>query len=70
MKHFDEMTTPEERLTEKQRLKAIAAILARGVHRYHKRLQRDKTSESNPKDLAKGLEVPGETRLSVSRVSC
>ncbi|GIW81343.1 MAG: hypothetical protein KatS3mg105_3502 [Gemmatales bacterium] len=56
-------------MTPEQRLKRLAAILARGVRRYHRRLRRSESrpekevSESSPA----GLEVPGNPRLSVSR---
>ena len=55
-------------MTKDQRLREIAAIFARGVRRYHER-RREKFSQL-PEKESKGLEVPGETRLSVSRVSC
>lgn len=56
-------------MTADQRLKQVAAILARGVRRCHRRLRRSESrpekevSESSPA----GLEVPGNPRLSVSR---
>jgi hypothetical protein len=56
-------------LTAEQRLTQLAAILARGVQRYHRRLRR---SESRPeKEVPEfspaGLEVPSNPRLSGSR---
>lgn len=57
-------------LTPEQRREQVAAILARGLLRtLH---QARSHADSAPKTLefsASGLEVPGETRLSVSRVS-
>ena len=56
-------------LTPDQRFRQIAAILARGVRR-HRQLKRRYEScepESSAKEAAPGLEVLGETRLSVSR---
>lgn len=56
-------------LTPDQRFRQVAAILAKGVARYQQRRRRsespaqEKSSESAPT----GLEVLGETRLSVSR---
>ncbi len=56
-------------LTPDERLKQVAAIFARGVRRYRRRLRR---SESCPekevqKSSANGLEVGDDPRLSVSR---
>ena len=54
-------------LTPTQRREQVAAILARGLLRTFQLA----TPESPPETLefsAAGLEVPGETRLSVSRV--
>ena len=57
------------KLTPDQRFNQIAAILAKGVVRYQRSVRR---SESGPDEESResslgGLEVPGETRLSVSR---
>ena len=59
----------DSHLTAEQRRRAVAAILARGVLRYHRRMRRLESghgkncSDSSPE----GLEVLGETRLSVSQ---
>jgi hypothetical protein len=60
-------------LSPEQRRRQVAAIFARGVLRFQ-RLVRRSASESEGEGLEKplelgqtGLEVPGETRLSVSR---
>ena len=56
-------------MTADQRLHEIAAILARGVLRWQKSAA-DSGNRQNPaKSATAGLEVSGETRLSVSRVS-
>ena len=55
-------------LTPTQRREQVAAILARGLLRILQQARSD--DESAPSTLefpAGGLEVPGETRLSVSR---
>ena len=57
---------PSSHLTPAQRREQVAAILARGLLR----TLRLATPESPPETLefsAAGLEVPGKTRLSVSR---
>ena len=57
---------PSSGLTPKQRREQVAAILAHGLLR----TLRLATPESPPETLefsAAGLEVPGKTRLSVSR---
>ena len=56
-------------LTVDQRLKQVAAILARGVRRYHRRLRRSESrpEKEAPESSPAGLEVPGNPRLSVSR---
>ncbi|GAB6185754.1 hypothetical protein JCM17478_12560 [Thermopirellula anaerolimosa] len=56
-------------LTAEQRLKQLAAILARGVRRYHSRLRRSQSRPEKevPESSPAGLEVPGKPRLSVSR---
>jgi len=60
---------PVTDLTPDQRFKQIAAILAKGVVRHQRSVRRgesrsgDNSSETSPV----GLEVPGKTRLSVSR---
>jgi len=55
-------------LTAPQRREAIAAILARGVLRHHRRIGRlDSGPRDNPPDFSpEGLEVLGKTRRSVS----
>ena len=61
--------TPLDELTPEQRFQQIAAILAKGVLRCQHRLREaasapeQVSSESSPC----GLEVPGKTRLSMSR---
>jgi hypothetical protein len=61
--------TPLVELTPEQRFQQIAAILAKGVIRGKRHLRatasapEQVSSESSPR----GLEVPGKTRLSVSR---
>jgi len=56
-------------LSPEQRYRAIAAILTRGMLRYHRRILRlDSGPGENSSDSPRGgLEVLGETRLSVSR---
>ena len=60
---------PSTELTAEQRFQQIAAILAKGIIRCHRHLRAaasspdQVSSESSPR----GLEVPGKTRLSVSR---
>lgn len=55
-------------VSPQQRRRAVAVILARGVLRYHRRIGRLESDQ--PKNLPDsspgGLEVLGETRLSVS----
>lgn len=61
--------TPPSELTPDERLHQIAVILARGVRR-HRQLKRRHESckpETSAEDVATGLEVLDETRLSVSR---
>ena len=53
-------------LTPDQRFRQIAAILARGVRR-HRQLKRRYESSQSGISADNGLEVLGETRLSVSR---
>jgi len=61
--------TPLDESTPEQRFKQVAAILAKGVIRCKRHLRaaasspEQVSSESSPR----GLEVPGKTRLSVSR---
>jgi hypothetical protein len=60
---------PLDEMTPEQRFKQIAAILAKGVIRCQRNLRakapsaNQVSSEFSPRDL----EVPGKTRLSVSR---
>jgi hypothetical protein len=51
-------------LTADQRLKQVAAILARGVRRYHRRLRRSasRPEKEAPESPPAGLEVPGTAR--------
>lgn len=53
-------------LTPDQRFRQIAAILARGVRR-HRQLKRRYESSKSEQSVDDGLEVLGETRLSVAR---
>jgi hypothetical protein len=55
-------------LTANERREAVAAILARGVLRHHRRIGRlgSGPGETSPDFSHEGLEVLGETRLSVS----
>lgn len=56
-------------LTADQRLRQLAAILVRGVRRYHRCLRRSESRPEKevPESSPAGLEVPGNPRLSVSR---
>ena len=55
-------------LTAEQRCQAVAAILARGVLRYHRRMRQLESAhgENSPDSSPGGLEVLEKTRLSVS----
>lgn len=61
--------TPLDDLTPEQRFQQIAAILAKGVIRCQRRLRDAASSpeQVSSESLPRGLEVPGKTRLSVSR---
>ena len=61
--------SPPTELTPDQRFKQVAAILAKGVVRYQRLVLRNESQsdEETPESSPGGLEVPGETRLSVSR---
>ena len=61
--------TPLVELTPDQRFKQVAAILAKGVVRRQRRVRRGESrpEEKSPEFSPGGLEVPGKTRLSVSR---
>ena len=55
-------------LTPEQRLQQIAAILSRGLLRFQRRIRRSESRPpNNEESFPTGLEVLGETRLSVSR---
>ncbi|GIW56274.1 MAG: hypothetical protein KatS3mg082_2904 [Nitrospiraceae bacterium] len=56
-------------LTADRRFKQVAAILARGVRRFHHRLRRSQSRPENevPESSPARLEVPGKPRLTVSR---
>ena len=56
-------------LTPDQRFRRIAAILARGVRRHRRLKSRYESSEPqlSAENVTRGLEVLGETRLSVAR---
>lgn len=58
-------------MSPERRRRAAAIILARGVLRYHRRIVRMKSgqTENSPDSSQNGLEVFGETRLSVSQCS-
>lgn len=60
---FSPEVTPDERL------KLVAAILARGIRRYLRRLRRSETlaEKEVPEFSLNGLEVSADPRLSVSR---
>ena len=55
-------------VTAEQRRHAVAAILARGVLRYHRRMRQMDSArgENSPDSSPGGLEVLGKPRLSVS----
>jgi hypothetical protein len=56
-------------LTPDERVQRVAAILTQGVIRFHRRIQRAASAAEVAKNSpATCLEVPRETRLSVSRV--
>jgi hypothetical protein len=54
-------------LTAEQRYKAVAAILAQGVLRYHRRIRQLESAPENSQNFSpEGLEVLEKPRLSVS----
>lgn len=57
------------KLSPEERFKQVAAILAKGVIRHQRSLRRgeSRSGEKPPEIFPAGLEVPGKTRLSVSR---
>jgi len=61
--------SPFPDLTPDQRFKQVAAILAKGVLRHQRNVRRGEilSGAKSPETSLAGLEVPGETRLSVSR---
>ena len=61
--------SPLTELAPDQRFKQIAAILAKGVIRYQRSVLRSESrpDEESPESSPDALEVPCETRLSVSR---
>ena len=61
--------SPITDLTLDQRFKQVAAILAKGVIRHQRSVRRgeSRSGENPPESSTAGLEVPGKTRLSVSR---
>ena len=61
--------SPITDLTPDQRFKQVAAILAKGVIRHQRSVRRgeSRSGEKPPEISPDGLEVPGKTRLSVSR---
>jgi hypothetical protein len=63
--------TLDSEMTPEQRRRAVAVILARGVLRYHRRISRLESGQpkNSPESSPDGLEVFGETRLSVSQCS-
>ena len=62
-------SSPGSELTPEERLRQLAAILARGVRRYRSLARRYESDASAKPGESPGdcLEVLGETRLSVSR---
>ena len=64
-----EQSSPGSELTPEERLRQLAAILARGVRRYRILARRYESDASAEPGESRGecLEVLGETRLSVSR---
>jgi len=66
---MSEQSSPSSELTPEERLRQLAAILARGVRRYHilaRRYESDASAEPGESGVD-CLEVFGETRLSASR---
>ncbi len=64
-----ERSSPALELAPEERLTQLAAILARGVRRYRnlaRRCESDTPAEPG-ESRGEGLELPDETRLSVSR---
>ncbi len=61
-------TSASSDLTPEQRRQQLAAILARGVLRVLRQAG-CRPDEKSPESAAQGLELPGETRLSVARCS-
>lgn len=59
--------SPSDDITPAERRRQIAAILAEGVHRFKSasKSRADETSQKVSDSAPQGLEVPGETRLSV-----
>ena len=66
---MSEQSSPSSELTPEERLRQLAAILARGVRRYRSLARRYESDASDePGETRRDcLEVLGETRLSVSR---
>ena len=66
---MSEQSSPSSELTPEERLRQLAAILARGVRRYRSLARRYQSDASDEPGASRGdcLEVLGETRLSVSR---
>jgi hypothetical protein len=60
---------PNSDMSPEQRRRAVAVILARGVLRYHRRMHQLEVGQPKnlPDSSPAGLEVLGETRLSVSQ---
>ena len=61
--------SPIADLIPDERFKQVAAILAKGVIRHQRSVRRgeSRSGENPPESSIAGLEVPGKTRLSVSR---
>jgi hypothetical protein len=61
--------SPITDLTPDQRFKQVSAILAKGVLRHQRSVRRgeSRSGEESSETYPAGLEVPGKTRLSVSR---
>jgi len=58
-----------DELTPSERLRRVAAILAKGVLRYHERIGRSesRTRAACPESASDCLDLLGETRLTVPR---
>ena len=66
---MSEQSSPSSELTPEERLRQLAAILARGVRRYRRLARRYESDASDEPGESRGtcLEALRKTRLSVSR---